>query len=169
VLGVRLRVIRIDVIDTSRLKSLITSSSLKGGSTVSRKRRKRFVKILRAVIGEMLSVVVYVLSISIYPISKLLIIALPYLMLFIGVEMYKVRGYFAIGGELFIPIVVFLISWFLKSFADKIGKGEAPPVPSERFTTEDGDGEVSCEYSRMQEMLLFVNDYEKWLERKGLL
>ena len=131
--------------------------------------RKRFIKILRAVIGEMLSVVVYVLSTSIYPISKLLIIALPYVMYLIGAEMYKVRGYFAIGGEVFIPIVLFLISWFLKSFADKIGKGEAPPVPSERFTTEDGDGEVSCEYSRMQEMLLFVNDYEKWLERKGLL
>ena len=117
----------------------------------------------------MLSVVVYVLSISIYPISKLIIIFLPYLMYFIGVEMYKVRGHFAIGGEVFIPIVLFLISWFLKSFADKIGKGEAPPVPNERFTTEDSEGEVSCEYSRLQEMLLFVNDYEKWLERKGLL
>lgn len=90
-------------------------------------------------------------------------------MWYIGIKTYISRGYFAIGGELFIPIVVFLISWFLKSFADKIGKGEAPPVPSERFTTEDGDGEVSCEYSRLQEMLLFVNDYEKWLERKGLL
>lgn len=131
--------------------------------------RKRFIKILRAVIGEMLSIVVYVLSISIYPISRLLIIALPYMMYFIGVEMYKVRGYFAIGGEVFIPIVFFLISWFLKSFADKIGKGETPPVPRERFTTEDSEGEVSCEYSRLQEMLLFVNDYEKWLERKGLL
>lgn len=131
--------------------------------------RKRFVKILKAVIGEMLSAIVYVLSISIYPISKLIIIFLPYLMCFIGVEMYKVRGHFAIGGEVFIPIVLFLISWFLKSFADKIGKGEAPPVPNERFTSEDSEGEVSCEYSRLQEMLLFVNDYEKWLERKGLL
>lgn len=83
--------------------------------------------------------------------------------------MYKVRGYFAVGGELLLPIVVFLISWFLRSFADKIGKGEAPPIPRERFTTEDSEGEVSCEYSRLQEMLLFVNDYEKWLERKGLL
>lgn len=131
--------------------------------------RKRFFKVLRAVIGEMLSICEYVLSTSIYPISKLLIIALPYLMLFIGVEMYKVRGYFAVGGELLLPIVVFLISWFLRSFADKIGKGEAPPIPRERFTVEDSEGEVSCEYSRLQEMLLFVNDYEKWLERKGLL
>ncbi len=130
---------------------------------------KRFFKIVRAVIGDMLSICEYVLSTSIYPISKLLIIALPYVMYFVGIEMYKVRGYFAIGGEVFIPIAVFVVSWFLKSFADKIGKGETPPVPNERFTTEDGDGEVSCEYSRLQEMLLFVNDYEKWLERKGLL
>lgn len=130
---------------------------------------KRFFKVLRAVIGEMLSIILYVLSTSIYPISRLLIICLPYIMWYIGIKTYISRGYFAVGGELFIPIVVFLISWFLKSFADKIGKGEAPPVPSERFTVEDGDGEVSCEYSRLQEMLLFVNDYEKWLERKGLL
>lgn len=130
---------------------------------------KSFFKVLRAVIGEMLSIILYVLSTSIYPISRLLIICLPYIMWYIGIKTYISRGYFAVGGELFIPIVVFLISWFLKSFADKIGKGEAPPVPSERFTVEDGDGEVSCEYSRLQEMLLFVNDYEKWLERKGLL
>lgn len=128
-----------------------------------------FIKVVRAVIGEMLDIFVYVVSTSIYPISKLLIIILPYLMLFIGVKEYEVRGYFAIGGEAFIPIAFFLISWFLKSCSNKIGKGETPPIPRERFTTEDGEGEVSCEYSRLQEMLLFVNDYEKWLERKGLL
>lgn len=133
------------------------------------RRNKNITRILRAVIGEMLDVISYVISTSIYPISKLLIIVLPYLMLFIGVKEYEVRGHFAIGGELFIPMLVFLVSWFLRSCANKIGKGETPPIPRERFTVEDGEGEVSCEYSRLQEMLLFVNDYEKWLERKGLL
>lgn len=126
-------------------------------------------KILRAVIIEMSNTLKYVLSTSIYPLSKLLIILLPYMMIFITIWMYKVRGEFKIGIEYIIPIVILLISYFLKSIADKIGKGEAPPIPMERFTYDDGEGEVSCEYSRLQEMLLFVNDYEKWLERKGLL
>lgn len=130
---------------------------------------KRFFKILRAILRELLNIIRYIISNSIYPISKLLVICLPYIMWYIGIQTYIDRGYFTIGGELFIPFIVFLISWFLRSFADKIGKGEAPPIPDKRFTTEDGDGEVSCEYERLQEMLLFVNDYEKWLERKGLL
>lgn len=130
---------------------------------------KRFFQIIRAVIEEMFSTLLYVLSTSIYPISKLLIIITPYLMAFIAIESYKVKGEFKIGIEYIIPIILLLISYFLKSVANKIGKGETPPIPMERFTSEDSEGEVSCEYSRLQEMLLFVNDYEKWLERKGLL
>ena len=130
---------------------------------------KKFLEIIGAVIVEMFSTLLYVLSTSIYPISKLLVILTPYIMVFITIESYKDRGEFKIGIEYIIPIILLLISYFLKSIANKIGKGETPPIPKERFTSEDGEGEVSCEYSRLQEMLLFVKDYEKWLERKGLL
>lgn len=133
---------------------------------------EKFIKlceILGVIVIEMFNTFLYYLSISIYPISRLLIILLPYLMVYITIENYKVRGEFVVGIEYLYPVFILLVSYILKSFANKIGKGETPPVPKERFTIEDGEGEVSCEYSRLQEMLLFVNDYEKWLERKGLL
>lgn len=133
---------------------------------------EKFIKlceILGVIAIEMFNTFLYYLSISIYPISRLLIILLPYLMVYITIENYKVRGEFVVGIEYLYPVFILLVSYILKSFANKIGKGETPPVPKERFTIEDGEGEVSCEYSRLQEMLLFVNDYEKWLERKGLL
>ena len=129
----------------------------------------RVLEILKSVMREMFSTFKYVLSTSIYPISKILVFILPYLMLLVGVTIYKDLG---LGMKVFflvIPILISLLSYFLKSFANKIGKGEAPPIPRERFTSDDGDGEVSVEHSRLQELLLFVFDYEEWLERKGLL
>lgn len=125
--------------------------------------------IIYNVVKEMINSIEYIISCCIYPLSVIMIIILPYLMILVTMALYKERGYFTVGGELFIPIAFFIVSYFLKSVANKIGKGETPPIPRERFTIEDGEGEVSCEYSRLQEMLLFVNDYEKWLERKGLL
>ena len=126
-------------------------------------------EILKSVMVEMFSTFKYVLSTSIFPLAKILVFILPYLMLLVGVTIYKDLG---LGMKVFfliLPILISLLSYFFKSFANKIGKGEAPPVPYKRFTSDDGDGEVSVENSRLQELLLFVFDYEEWLERKGLL
>ena len=90
-------------------------------------------------------------------------------MLWLGMIWYKVSGLDMKLTILILPILINLVSYYFKLYANKIGKGETPPVPAKRFTSDDGDGEVSVEHSRLQEMLLFVNDYEKWLERKGLL
>jgi hypothetical protein len=80
------------------------------------------------------------------------------------------RGIYTFGGEIFIPIVVLAISSFLKSFANKIGKGSTVPIPAKRFTTYDEEsGEVSIEKKRLQEMLLYMADLEDWLSKKGML
>lgn len=126
-------------------------------------------EILKLVIREMFSTFIYVLSTSIFPLSKILVFILPYLMLLVGITIYKDLGLGMKIVFLIIPILISLLSYFLKSVANKIGKGETPPVPRKRFTSDDGDGEVSVENSRLQEMLLFVFDYEEWLERKGYL
>ena len=130
---------------------------------------KRVQEILKSVRVEMFNTFKYVLSTSIFPISKILMFILPYLMLLVGITIYKDLG---LGMKIFFlvfPLLIILLSYFLKSFANKIGKGETPPVPIKRFTSDDGDGEVSVENSRLQELILFVFDYEEWLERKGLL
>ena len=69
----------------------------------------------------------------------------------------------------FLPIVVWFVTIVLDRISDKTGKGKEIPVPAERFTQEDEDGEVSIEQSRLQEMILYVNDVEDYLQRKHYL
>ena len=96
--------------------------------------------------------------------------ALPYLMWYLGASLYEERGEFAVGGEVFIPLIVFIITYYLSQYANHIGKGEKIPVPKKRFTQSgDDDGEVVVETSRTEEMILYLADLEDWLERKGLL
>ena len=130
---------------------------------------RRVLEILVETIEDMFNMLGYILSTSIYPISKILMFILPYLMFMLGLTIYKDSGDDMKAVILLIPILINMLSYILKSAANKIGKGETPPVPYKRFTSNDGDGEVSVENSRVQEMLIFVYDYEEWLERKGYL
>lgn len=90
-------------------------------------------------------------------------------MYFIGQKVCADRGQVTVGSELFIPIVVCVIIYYLRSYANKIGKGTTIPVPEKRFTEVDDYGEVSIPNNRIQELILYLADLEDWLERKGLL
>lgn len=95
---------------------------------------------------------------------------LPYLMWYIGVYLYEDRGEFTIGGEIFIPVIVYTITYYISQYANRIGKGERIPVPTERFTEKGSEeGEYNIEQSRIEEMILYMADLENWLQRKGLL
>ena len=74
-----------------------------------------------------------------------------------------------VGLEILIPIVFIILIFYLKSTANKLGKGTTIPIPDKRFTKIDDDGEVTIENKRIQELILYVADLEDWLERKGLL
>ncbi len=95
--------------------------------------------------------------------------ALPYGMYVIGQYAMLARKEFAIGSELFIPIAVMALTYLLRSFANKLGKGVTIPVPEKRFTEIDEDGEVSIRNDRVQELILYLADLEDWMQRKGLL
>lgn len=101
--------------------------------------------------------------------ANLIEVISPYAMYFIAYYVYNERGYAAIGGELFIPIAICIIVYFIRSLANKYGKGYTVPVPTKRFTEVSDDGEVSISYDRMQELLLYVADLEDWMERKNIL
>ena len=92
-------------------------------------------------------------------------IILPYLMYYLGVKL-KTRQIYLV---LCIPVIVYLISYYSKSYANKINKGSAIPVPSKRFTQEDEFGEVSIDQDRISELILYMADLEDFLSRKGLL
>lgn len=101
--------------------------------------------------------------------ANILNLLLPYFMLYVGQTVANGRGIIAVGGEIFIPLLFFIPIYYLKSAANKLGKGITIPVPNKRFTQVSDDGEVSIENSRIQELLLYVADLEDWLERKDML
>lgn len=103
-------------------------------------------------------------------IARILNLILPFIMYFIGKYVSELRGDNSIGGEIFVPILFLIIIYYLKSSANKLGKGSDIPLPNKRFTEVDNEnGEVSMENDRLQELLLYVADLEDWLERKGIM
>ena len=130
----------------------------------------RFFSIMFAIVVELFLMILDVIGRNLRNLALLLQIGLPYLMWYLGAYLYEERGEFAVGGELFVPLVVFLVIYFVRSFANHIGKGEKIPVPKKRFTQPgEDDGEVVVETSRTEEMILYMADLEDWLQRKGLL
>lgn len=128
----------------------------------------RFFSIIFAIIVELFLMILDVIGRNLRNLALLLQVGLPYLMWYLGVYLYEERGKFAVGGELFVPLVVFLVIYFIRSFANHIGKGERIPVPEKRFTEVD-EGEVSVPISRQDEMLFYLADLEDYLERKGYM
>lgn len=102
--------------------------------------------------------------------ASVLNMLLPYLMYFIGQRVCFNAGNIGIGAEVFIPLGFAIVIYYVRSIANKIGKGITVPVPRKRFTNVDVEsGEVSVDQNRVQELLLYVADVEDWLVRKGLL
>lgn len=101
--------------------------------------------------------------------ANILNIAAPYVMYLVGQYVAYDRDSIVVGGELLIPLIFIIFIYYLKSTANKLGKGMTIPIPEKRFTEVDDDGEVSIEQQRIQELILYVADLEDWMERKGLL
>ena len=130
---------------------------------------KRFFSIMGSIIIDIIRAIDYFITSNLRNFAWFLNFILPYLMYIIGQKIYEARGCFGIGSELFIPIIFCIITYILRSYANKIGKGTTIPVPEKRFTEVDDYGEVSIPNSRVQELILYLADLEDWLERKGLL
>ena len=101
--------------------------------------------------------------------ATFLIIVTPVLFLWLGIDSTLKRGCFAIGGEWFLVPFWLLIIWGLKSYSRVHNCSLNFPVPIKRFTTVSNDGEVYISEERLQELLIFVADYEDWLEDTGIV
>lgn len=102
-------------------------------------------------------------------VSTLVQLGTPYIMYFLGQRLVVERGYCAVGGELFVPVVLWTVANFIKNVAIKMNRGPHIPKPTERFTVVDEDGIVSVEQDRLEEMLIYMSDLEDYMERKGWL
>ena len=130
---------------------------------ISKGEEMKFIRITKEILIDAYFTIIYVAEKNINNLSNILLFCLPYIMYFLG------KGKIEINKYMIIPVVMFLIIMFLKTYANKIGKGSTIPIPERRFTEVDEDGEVSVEVSRTQELLLWTADVEDWLHRKGLL
>ena len=102
-------------------------------------------------------------------IGNAILLASPFLMLIVGEYVYQERGYWAVGGEVFLVILLVALGFGLRSYARVSGNAsEDIPVPYRRFTRVDYDsGRVDVDYDRVQEMILYVADLEDWFDRNG--
>ena len=130
---------------------------------------KKFFKISFEIISDVVCAIAYFIVSNLRNFAWLLNLLLPYLMYFIGQFVRNERGRLQLGSELFIPILVCVVIYYIKSYANKIGKGSTVPVPEKRFTEIDSFGEVSVRNDRIQELLLYLADLEDWMERRNML
>jgi hypothetical protein len=124
---------------------------------------------IKELIVEIAYGIIYVIEYNVYNAAILLQVLIPYIMLYIGIELFKVRGSFQIGGEILIPFFLMFISEILKKYANKNGNGYSVPIPYKRFTEENEDGEVTIKQEEIQEVILYLSDVEKYLIKKGRL
>lgn len=131
---------------------------------------KRIGRMFIEILYDIIFAVGYFIENNLKNFATLLSIMLPFVMLLIGQAVALKRGSFAIGGEILIPPFIGVIIYFIRSFANKLGKGITVPIPKKRFTEVDNEtGEVNILNDRVQELILYVADLEDWLQRKGLL
>lgn len=107
--------------------------------------------------------VAYFLKNNLMNIASVLNFILPFGMYFIGLYTGSFDWVYLV-----VPIAFAVIGYYIKSAANKLGKGITIPIPSKRFTNVDEDGEVTVETGRIQELILYTADLEDWMERKGL-
>lgn len=130
----------------------------------------KFFTITLDIIAEAYYTILDVLGNSLRYIAFILRVVLPYFMWYIGIYLYEQRGEFAVGGEIFVPLIVFIITYYIKQYANRLGKGERIPIPDKRFTElGEEDGEYTVETKRLEEMIIYMSNLEDWLQRKGLL
>lgn len=132
-------------------------------------KNKKFFNIFFEIIIEVILNVENFIKNNLVTFANVLNLLAPYIMYFVGQYVMLDRGYLAVGGEICIPIFLIVIIYFLKSTANKLGKGFTIPLPNKRFTTVDDDGEVTIKTERLQELILYMADLEDWMEKKGVL
>lgn len=130
----------------------------------------RFINITLDILFEVKYIIIDMIASNLRNVAFILRTALPYLMWYVGISLYVERGKFVVGGEIFIPLLVFVFTYYIRQYANRIGKGEKIPIPDKRFTElGEEEGEYTVETKRIEEMILYMSNLEDWLQRKGLL
>lgn len=126
-----------------------------------------YLKAFRSSISELYHQFKYFISINIKYLIKLIDISIPYIYAYISILLYRDRNGLIIGYEVLIPIIAYIILSVLNNFLNKINKGYDIPLPRERFTTLNDNGNVSVDNSSINDIILYLYDLEEYLKSKG--
>lgn len=126
-----------------------------------------YLKAFRSSISELYHQFKYFISINIKYLIKLIDISIPYIYTYISILLYRDRNRLIIGYEVLIPIIAYIILSVLNNFLNKINKGYDIPLPRERFTTLNDNGNVSVDNSSINDIILYLYDLEEYLKSKG--
>lgn len=129
---------------------------------------KSFISLIGESLKEVWLIIAYTVERNLYVMSKIIEISTPYIMWYVTITLYKERGQFAIGGEVFLPVAILFLSNILRKLSNKRGQGYEIPTSKKRYTTEDDFGEVSISEDDLQEIILYLNDVENYIEKRGL-
>lgn len=125
---------------------------------------KRLRRIIAESFMELLYSIKFIVESNLYNVSVILELMIPYIMMYMVLNDKEINYITLIW-----PMILFTISYMLKRIAVKSNKGYDVPVPFERFTKDEGDGEITVDQNRLQEMILYVADIEDYLTKKGRL
>ena len=126
-----------------------------------------YLKAFRSSISELYHQFKYFISINIKYLIKLIDISIPYIYAYISILLYRERNNLIIGYEVLIPIIAYIILSILNNFLNKINRGYDIPIPRERFTTLNDNGNVSVDNSSVNDIILYLYDLEEYLKSKG--
>ena len=107
--------------------------------------------------------ILYKITHSLSPLSKIIILVTPIVMYWIG------RGQIKFDWWLILPISLICIASIFRRVSNRIGRGDTFPVPKEKFTSVDEDGNPYVGAQRIEELILYVADVEEWLQKNGYI
>ena len=125
---------------------------------------------IKQIVIEWVKRVKYFIKFNLRFFANVIIIATPFVAMWLVKFCYDSRGEFAVGSEIFVPIALLIVARFLNGAANIYKSGNKIPVPRKRFTEYDEDnGSVNIDPARLQEMIIYMDELEDWLESNGKL
>lgn len=99
----------------------------------------------------------------------MLAVVIPICLILFGEWVYSVRGFWGFGGELFAALVIGLFYMGYRWFDHVYGmQGLDIPIPKKPFVEHDvRNGMVTIEHSRLEELILYVDELEDWFAKNG--
>lgn len=127
-----------------------------------------YLKAFKSSISELYYQIKYFISINLKYLLKLIDISIPYIYAYISILLYRERNNnIIIGYEVLFPIIAYIILLVLNNFLNKINRGNDIPIPRERFTILNDNGNVSIDNSSVNDIILYLYDLEEYLKSKG--